>query len=116
MARSSKLRGCCGRVREHVARRRAVCGADSRGGVGPDAVDGDGVGGAVGVFGGGQGHHLGQLEGRGAGGGEGRADVARGVADHEGHFGGGEGGGGDDEVAFVFARGGVEDDYEFVIC
>ena len=34
------------------------------------------------------------------------------MADHEGGFGGGEVFGGADEVAFVFARWGVEDDYE----
>jgi hypothetical protein len=32
------------------------------------------------------------------------------VADEEGGFGGGEGAGGDDQVAFVFAGFGVEDD------
>jgi len=48
-------------------------------------------------------------------GGQRRAEVAGCVADHEGGFGGGEGGGGDYEVAFVFARGVVEDDDEFVV-
>ena len=37
------------------------------------------------------------------------AQVAAGVADQEGGFGGGQGAGGDDQVAFVFARFGVED-------
>jgi len=45
-------------------------------------------------------------------GGHGRAEIAGGVADHEGGFGGGKVGGGDDEVAFVFAGGGVEDNEE----
>jgi hypothetical protein len=45
----------------------------------------------------------------------GRADQARGVADHEGHFFGSDVLGGDDEVAFVFARGVVQDDNEFAI-
>ena len=48
--------------------------------------------------------------------GEGRgqraADQAAGVADHEGGFLGGEVLGCADEVAFVFAGGGVEDDDE----
>lgn len=37
------------------------------------------------------------------------------MTDHEGHFGGGEVGGGDDEVAFIFAREVVEDDDEFAV-
>ena len=39
------------------------------------------------------------------------AQVAAGVADQEGGFGGGQGAGGDDQVAFVFARFRVEDYY-----
>ncbi len=35
--------------------------------------------------------------------------------DHEGHLFGRYAFCGDDQVAFVFARGGVEDDYEFVV-
>jgi len=50
---------------------------------------------------------------RGAGWRHRRAEVAGGVADEEGAFGRGEGAGGDDEVAFVFAGWGVED-YEEV--
>lgn len=38
-----------------------------------------------------------------------------GVADHKGHFFGCDGFGGDDEVAFVFAGGGVEDDDEVAV-
>ena len=37
------------------------------------------------------------------------------MVDHEGHLGGGDGFGGDDEVAFVFAVGGVEHYYEVVV-
>lgn len=55
------------------------------------------------------------MQGCGARDGERRAYVAGAVADHEGGFFGGEGFGGDDEVAFVFAVGRVEDDYEFIV-
>jgi hypothetical protein len=51
-----------------------------------------------------------ELESGRAGGEERCAEVAGGVADEEGGFGGGEGAGGDDQVAFVFAGFGVEDD------
>jgi len=44
-----------------------------------------------------------EVEGLGAAGEEGRAEVAGGMADEEGGFGRGEGAGGDDQVAFVFA-------------
>lgn len=76
-------------------------------------VDADGVGGAVGVFV--RVDHLGQLELRGERGGERGADDARGVAHHEGHLFGRHVAGGDDEVAFVFAGGRVEDDDEFAV-
>ena len=56
------------------------------------------------------GDHLRQLEFGGEGGRDGDAEEAAGVADEEGAFGGREVGGGEDEVAFVFALGGVEDD------
>jgi hypothetical protein len=55
------------------------------------------------------------VQGCGARDGERGAQVAGAVADHEGGFGRGQGGRGDDEVAFIFARRGVEDDDEFVI-
>jgi hypothetical protein len=59
---------------------------------------------------------LGEVEGCRPRDGERGTYVAGGIADHEGGFAGGEGGGGDYEVAFVLAGGGVEDYYEFVIC
>lgn len=62
------------------------------------------------------GNHLWEVEGCRPRDGERGADVARGIADHKGGFAGGEGGGGDYEIAFIFARGGVEDNYEFVVC
>ena len=73
-------------------------------------IDGDGIGGTVdfGVVG----HHLGEAKVRRYGGGDRAADQTRGVADHEGGFGGGEVLGSDNEVAFIFAVGGVEDDDE----
>lgn len=43
------------------------------------------------------------------------ADYAGGVSDHEGHFFGRHVAGGDYQVAFVFAGGGIEDDDEFAI-
>lgn len=46
----------------------------------------------------------------GAGGRKRSAEVAGGVADHEGGAGGCKVAGGDDEVAFIFAGRGVEDD------
>lgn len=53
--------------------------------------------------------------GRGGGGlGRGGGEIP-GMADHKGHFFGSDGFGGDDEVAFVFARGGVEDDDEVAV-
>jgi hypothetical protein len=55
------------------------------------------------------------VQGCGARDGERRAYVAGAVADHEGGFFGGEGFGGDDEVALVLAVGRVEDDYEFIV-
>ena len=58
------------------------------------------------------GHHLREREVRGDGGRDGRADEAAGVLDHEGHLFGRHVLGGDDEVAFVFARGRVQDDDE----
>ena len=58
------------------------------------------------------GHHLREREVRGEGGRDGRADEAAGVLDHEGHLFGRHVLGGDDEVAFVFARGRVQDDDE----
>jgi hypothetical protein len=77
-------------------------------------VNRNGVGSLVGVRI--VGDHLWEVQGCGTRDGEWRAEVAGAVADHEGGFGGGEGGGGDDEVAFVFARGVVEDNDEFVVC
>ena len=70
-------------------------------------VDGDGVGGALGVCVLGWGDHGGEVEGVAEGGGEWGAEEAGRVVDHEGELGGGYGFGGDYEVAFVFAGGGV---------
>ena len=61
------------------------------------------------------GDHLRQIEGLCQGRAHGRADDARGVGDHEGHGALGHELGGHDEVAFVFAVGGVEDDDEAAI-
>lgn len=44
--------------------------------------------------------------------GHGRAEVAGGVSDEEGAFRGCEGGGGNNEVALILARRGIEDDEE----
>ena len=98
------------RGRQQPARQRAVVRRDARGDGGVARVDGDGVGGAVGISV--VGDHLREVQGGSEVGRERGADEAGGVADHEGHFFGGQGGGGDDEVAFVFAGGGVEDDDE----
>lgn len=87
----------CGRgfrVGEVLAAEGAVVGADSRGDAGIGGVDGDGVGGAAGVLAGGD--HDRELEGVGAGGHDGCADEAGGVADHPGHLFGGDVFGGDD--------------------
>ena len=37
------------------------------------------------------------------------------MADHEGHFFGCQGGGSDNEVAFIFTGGGVKDDDEIAV-
>lgn len=55
-------------------------------------------------------HHLRQLQRFRALRREGRANQTARVADHEGHLFGGDVFGGYDEVAFVFAGGGIEDD------
>lgn len=101
------------RVREHPARQRAIMRRDARRHRLGVCVDGDGVRGAVGVSV--VGDHLREVQGGGARDGQRRADVAAAVADHEGGFFGRQGFGGDDEVAFVFAVGRVEDDDEFVV-
>ena len=112
MARPPEIPRRGGRAAEHIARDAAIVRADARADGGVRGVDGDGVGGAVGVGVGGGGDHGREVEEGGAGGGEGRAEVARGVPDEEGGFGGAEVSGGYDQVAFVFAGGGVEDDEE----
>lgn len=114
MTRPPEARRLTRRIRQHPARQTPVVCADACCDAVVDGVDGDGVCGLVGV--GVVGDHLREVQGGGARDGEGGAYVAGRVADHEGGFGGGEGRGGDDEVAFVFARGGVEDDDEFVVC
>ena len=54
-------------------------------------------------------YHLRELEITSEGRGDGYADETAGVLDHEGHFFGRHVFRGDDEVSFVFARGGVHD-------
>lgn len=100
-------------VGEDAAGEGAVVGADARGGERVLGVDGDGVGGAARVLG--VGDHGREVEGVGSGARHGHADVARGVADHPAHLLGGDVLGGDDEVAFVFAAGVVEDEEELAI-
>ena len=73
-------------------------------------VDRDGVGGPVRV--GVVVDHLRQGEGEGEGRPQRRADDAARVADHEGHLGGGDVFGRDDQVALVLAVGRVEHDDE----
>lgn len=81
----------------------AVVGGDAGGDGRVAGVHGDGVGGAADVLG--AGDHLRQLEGLGAGGEDGGADVARGVADHEGELLGRGVFRGEDEICFIFAPG-----------
>lgn len=111
MAGPAQAGGSGGGIGEDAADEGAVVGADAGGDGGVGGVDGDGVGGATGVFA--TLDHGRQAEGVGAGVGDGRADVAGGVAHHPGHLLGRDGFGGDDEVGFVFARGVVEHDEEF---
>jgi hypothetical protein len=56
-----------------------------------------------------------EVEGCGARDGERGAEVAGGVADHEGSFRGGEGGCGDDQITLVLARRRVEHNDEFIV-
>ena len=108
MSRPSEIRFPPLAVRQPAARQRAVVRGDSGADIVARGVDGDGVRRAFGVFV--RDDHLRELEGGGAHGQQGRAEVAGGVADEEGGFGGREGARGDDQVAFVFAGFGVEDD------
>jgi hypothetical protein len=114
MSRPPKTRRLGTRVRKHATRERAIRRADARRDARVRGVDADSVRGLVGV--GVVGDHLREVQGCGARDGERGTQVAGAVADHEGGFCGGQGGGGDDEVAFVFAGWGVEDDDEFVVC
>lgn len=100
-------------VGEDAAGEGAVVGADARGGERVLCVDGDCVGGAARVLG--VCDHGREVEGVGARAGHGHADVAGRVADHPAHLLGGDVLGGDDEVAFVFAAGVVEDEEKFAI-
>lgn len=113
MSRSAKTGRCRLGGSESTAGQGAVVGRDAgcQGLVG--GVDSDGVSGSARVLV--HGDHLREGEGFAEGRGQGGADVTRGMADHEGHLFGGDGGGGDDEVGFVFAGGGVKDDYELAI-
>jgi hypothetical protein len=108
MPRPSEIRFSFATVRQPAARQRAIVRGDSGRDGFARGVDGDGVRGAFGVFV--RDYHLRELEGGGAHGEQGRAEVAGGMADEEGGFGGREGAGGDYQVAFVFAGFGVEDD------
>jgi hypothetical protein len=74
MPRSPELRRLCGGVREHATCEAPVVRADAGGYRGVSGIDGDGVGGLVGVrvFG----YHLGEVEGGGARDGERGAEVA----------------------------------------
>ena len=94
MSRPSEIRFSFATVRQPAARQRAIVRGDSGGDVVARGVDGDGVRGAFGVFV--RDDHLRELEGSGAHGEQGCAEVAGGVADEEGGFGGREGAGGDD--------------------
>lgn len=76
-------------------------------------IYGQSIGSAFRVFA--VGHHLRETKGVAQRRGNGGADQARGVADHEGHFFRGDVLGGGDEVAFVFAGGVVQDDNELAI-
>lgn len=100
-------------VGEGAAGESTVVGADAGGGERVLGVNGDGVGGAARVLG--VGDHGWEAEGGRAVGRHGHADVARRVADHPAHLLGGDVLGGDDEVAFVFAAGVVEDEEELAI-
>lgn len=108
MSRPSEVRFPPLAVRQPATSQRAVVCGDSGADVVARGVDGDGVRGAFGVFV--RDDHLRKLEGGGAHGQQRRAEVARGVADEEGGFGGREGARGDDQVSFVFAGFGVEYD------
>lgn len=98
-------------AREQPTRNAPIVRADARADFRCVRVYGDGVSGAVRIRV--VRHHLRQLQLRGACDGDWSADVAGGVPDHERGFGGGEVFGGDYEVAFVLAGGGVEDYDEF---
>ena len=76
------------------------------------SVDGNGIRRAVDLAVLARGHHLREIQGLGEGGGQRAADQAAGVADHEGRFFGGKVLSRADEVAFIFARRGIEDDDE----
>ena len=93
MPRSSKRIFPHFRIGEELTRETAVLRGDS-GGCVLRGVDGDGVGGSVGV--GVVGDHLREFEFGGESGEDGGAEEAGGVADHEGRFGWGEVRRGDD--------------------
>lgn len=114
MSRPSKVVCLCGRIGQHATGEAAVVCGDAGGDCGVNGVDCDGVGGLVWVCV--VGDHLREVEGCGAGDGQRSAEVAGRIPDHEGGFFGREGRGRNDEVAFVFARGRVEHNYEFVVC
>lgn len=113
VARSAETDRSGGGVSQGATGQGAVVGGDAGGQGRVGGVDGDSVGGRAGVLV--LGHHLREVEGFAQGRGERGADIARGVADHEGHLFGGYGGGGDDEVGFVLAGGVVQNDYELAI-
>ncbi|KUI53009.1 hypothetical protein VP1G_10552 [Cytospora mali] len=113
VSRPPEALGLGGRVRQRPARHGAVARADARRDRGVGRVDGQGVGGGAGVLV--AGHHLREVEGLGELGDEGRAYVARGVSDHEGHLLGRDVLGRDDQVGLVLAAWVVEDYYELAI-
>lgn len=113
VARTAQVGGCGLWVGEGAAGEGAIVCADAGGGEGVFGVDGDGVGGAARVLG--VGDHGRKVEGSGAVGGHGHADVARGVTDHPTHLFGSDVLSGDNQVALVFAARVVEDEEEFAI-
>ena len=114
MPRTSEIRfplgrlTSCSALSQPATRQRAIVRRNSRRDLLAGGVYGDCVGCSLGVFV--LDYHLREVEGLRAAGEERGAQVAAGVADQEGGFGGGEGAGGDYQVAFVFAGFGVEDD------
>lgn len=113
VARTDKALDCALGIGEQADSKGTIVGADSGGDRGVGGVDGDGVGGGARVLV--LVDHLREGEALGKLRSDGRADQARGVADHEGHLLRSDGLGSDDEVALVLAVRIVEYDDEFAI-